>query len=237
MRYGIFSDVHSNLEALETVLSAMSKEKVEKYVCLGDIVGYAANPNECLDRVRQLPAVVVAGNHDSAAIGHPIIEQFDEVPREAVEWTATQLTEQNKAWIRTLPFVAQEGIATLVHGSLVEPEEFNYIYKRSEIEINFRLMKTPLCFIGHSHHPWIMEEGAPVAVSQMTCQGGKKYLVNVGSVGQPRDGDNRASFCIWDSADRRIELKRVAYDFQTTQQRILSAGLPAKFAERLAAGR
>lgn len=226
MRYGLFSDVHSNLEALQAVLAAMEMEKVEKYLCLGDVIGYAANPNECLNQIRQLPLIAVAGNHDLAAVGHPIIDELHNAAREAVEWTIPQLTEENKAWIRTLPLVAQEGEATLVHGSLVDPEKFHYILSQEEIAANLDLMQTLLCFVGHSHHPWMMEEGA-----------GKKCLINVGSVGQPRDGDNRASFCVWDSETRRIQLKRIAYDIESVQRKILAAGLPSQFAERLEVGK
>ncbi len=237
MRYGLFSDVHSNLEALEAVLQSLAKEKVQKYICVGDVIGYAANPNECLNRVRQLPAVAVAGNHDLAAVGHPILYELYDAAREAAEWTAAQLTEENKSWICQLPLVAKEGQATLVHGSLFEPEEFHYIHEPYEIEQNFSLMETSLCFIGHSHFPWIMEEGRPQAVSEITYKEGKKFLINVGSAGQPRDGDARVSFSIWDSDQRRIELKRVEYDYKTTQRKILEAELPAWFAERLETGK
>lgn len=237
MRYGLFSDVHSNLEALQAVLTAMTKERIEKFLCLGDIIGYAANPNECLNRVRQLPAVAVAGNHDLAAVGHPILHELYDAAREAAEWTAAQLTEENKSWIGQLPLVAKEGDATLVHGSLVEPEEFHYIFEPAEIQANFSLMRSPLCFVGHSHYPWILEEGERFEVREVTCQEGKKYLINVGSVGQPRDGDNRASFCLWDTDQKRIELKRVSYDISAVQQKILTAGLPQQFAERLEDGR
>ncbi|MBI1976815.1 MAG: metallophosphoesterase family protein [Candidatus Omnitrophica bacterium] len=243
MRYGLFSDVHSNLEALQAVLTAMTKERVEKFFCLGDTIGYAANPNECLDLVRQLPAVAVAGNHDLAAVGHPILYELYDDAREAAEWTACHLTEENKNWIQGLPLVAQEEDATLVHGSLFEPEKFHYTDNPSKIEQNFSLMQTPFCFIGHSHFPWIIEETvgaglkpAPTIVNQIIYRQGKKYLVNVGSVGQPRDGDVRASFCVWDSDRGRIELKRVEYDYKTTQRKILEAGLPARFAEKLETG-
>ena len=236
MRYGLFSDVHSNLEALEVVLHALAKEKVQKYICVGDIIGYAANPNECLNRVRCLPAVVVVGNHDLAAVGHPVLYELYDVAREAAEWTAPQLTEENKAWIRSLPLVARQEEATLVHGSLFEPEVFHYIHEPSEIEQNFSLMETQLCFIGHSHFPWIIEEGTPTAVREITYHQEKRYLVNVGSVGQPRDGDPRASFCVWDTTARRIELKRIEYDYKVTQRKILEAGLPIRFADRLEVG-
>lgn len=237
MRYGLFSDVHSNLEALQAVLAAMEMEKVEKYLCLGDVIGYAANPNECLNRVRRLSAVVVAGNHDLAVVGHPILYELYDAAREAAEWTVAQLTEENKSWMGQLPLVAKEGQAALVHGSLFEPEAFHYIVNPSEIEQNFSLMETPLCFIGHSHFPWIMEECRPRAVSEITYKGGRKYLINVGSAGQPRDGDPRASFCVWDSEEHRIELKRVEYDYRITQRKILAVGLPSRFAERLEVGK
>ena len=236
MRYGLFSDVHSNLEALEAVLAAMAKERIEKFLSLGDTIGYAANPNECLNLVRQLPAVTVAGNHDLSAAGHPILYELYDEAREAAEWTAAQLTQESKNWIRSLPLVTREGDATLVHGSLVEPEKFLYTDKLSEIEQNFSLMETPFCFIGHSHFPWMMEEGAETAVTKITCRTGKKYMVNVGSVGQPRDGDPRASYCVWDSDQRRIELKRIEYDYKPTQRKILEAGLPSRFAKKLETG-
>ena len=236
MRYGVFSDVHSNLEALEAVLSAMASEGIEKYLCLGDTVGYAANPNECLDRIRRLPVVVVAGNHDLAAIGHPIREKLYPLPRLAAEWTSYQLREEHKAWLATLPLVTQIESATMVHSSLEEPEEFYYITNNLEMLKTFYLMTTPLCFIGHSHFPWIMEEGARFTVSEMVYSSIKKYLINVGSVGQPRDGDNRASFCIWDSDEKQITLKRISYDIKRAQEKILATALPRRFAERLEAG-
>ena len=237
MRYGVFSDVHSNLEALKAVLFAMAEEKVERYICLGDSVSYAAQPNECLTLIRQLPLTTVAGNHDLSAIGDPIMEWLNEPARISAEWSGSQLTEEHKTWIRTLTLVTQEQSATLVHGSLVEPEKFNYLFNFSEISANFALMQTPLCFVGHSHFPWIVEEGDRFAVREISYERGKKYLINVGSVGQPRDGDNRASFCIWDSQLHRIELKRICYDIETAQKKIKAAGLPLRFAERLAVGR
>jgi putative phosphoesterase len=241
MRYGIFSDVHSNLPALEAVLKAYAQEKIDQYVCAGDMVGYAAEPRECLSRVRDLNPLMVAGNHDWASTGKFSSEYFNPIARQAVEWTAGRLGGEDKRFIDSLRLKVSSNDFVMVHGTLDNAQDFNYLFDRLDAQLNFDLMDAPICVVGHTHIPGIFVEEAqkisytndyPVEISPQ-----KKYIINVGSVGQPRDTDWRASYCVLDSSSRTVEIKRVEYDVKEAQKRIIAAGLPHFLAERLFIGR
>ncbi|QSH41948.1 metallophosphoesterase family protein [Lentisphaerota bacterium ZTH] len=268
-KYAILSDIHANLEALSVVLEKCREVEVEKYVCLGDIVGYNADPSECLEVVRALdPAAVVKGNHDEhASIASEEMEGFNPHARKAVIWTKEQLNDEQREWLANLPYRAtvQGTNITIVHATLDSPENWGYIFDAHHAADNFTYQFTQLCFCGHSHVPiafckkpissmtekpideipnWAYspEEGVfprNVEVADeltVSVQTGFKYLFNVGSVGQPRNRDPRASFAVYDSVERRVTRYRLPYDIAAAQRKILSAGLPERLALRLETG-
>ena len=240
MRYGILSDIHSNLEALRAVLDLCNEEGIEDFLCLGDIVGYGANPKECLHIVRGLKMVYVAGNHDWAVSGRLNPMYFNPVAKEAVYWTQKQLSSEEIDFLKRLQLVFKNDDFILTHGTLSEPERFYYMMYLSQVIETFRLMDRNLCFIGHSHAPQIIiqqgEEGRPSDTLKIKVKPGYKYIINAGSVGQPRDGNPMAAYCIYDTDSRVIEIKRTPYDIKSAREKILKAGLPVSLAERLAVG-
>ena len=243
MRYGIFSDVHGNLEALETVLSLFEKEGVEEYLCAGDIVGYGAEPRECIAKIRSLGVKGVGGNHDWACVGMFPVEDFNPFAREAILWTRNVLGAEEFSFLKSLRDICTFGDITLVHGSLDSPEEFRYIFDVESAIPTLELLQTRVCFVGHSHLPMIISRSAEGTIAHHH-DGGKvkmekdhRYLVNVGSVGQPRDGDPRAACAIFDSDTSFVAIKRVPYDIVSAQKKIIQAGLPPFLAARLSEGR
>ncbi|MBZ0266549.1 metallophosphatase family protein [bacterium] len=236
----VISDIHGNLEALEAVLEDAGRESVDRIVCLGDVVGYGANPNECLDRVRTEAAAVVLGNHDAAAVNLELAEGFNEVARTAIRWTFETLREDNREALRTLPMFYVEGGARYVHASPDEPEAWHYVQTEEEAWISLEACPEPICFIGHSHVPFrvLVRGGRMQALdtSVLELKPDDRVLVNVGSVGQPRDGDWRASYAIFDEKAGRIVARRVEYDIERATTKIREAGLPEVLAARLAVG-
>ncbi len=242
MRYGVISDIHGNLEALEAVLGSLDKESIDKYLCLGDIVGYGANPAECIKNVRALDCEMsVAGNHEWGVLGFLDLGYFNEQAAAAIEWTENMITGSDADYLKTFRLSESAGNVTLVHGSLDEPKEFFYIFDANDTDKTFKALKTAICFVGHSHVPGIfLSDGArPVRVKGTESKTEKniKYVVNVGSVGQPRDGNPKAAYVVYDDEPGTIEIKRVSYDIRTAQKKIISAGLPAELAARLQEGR
>jgi predicted phosphodiesterase len=240
MRYAIISDIHSNAAALEAVLSDIEKMRVGRTVCLGDSVGYGAEPGMCIAKVRELGSEVVLGNHDSAAVGDTPIEYFNLYAKEAVLWTAGRLADDEKDYINSLPLRVDVGDFTIVHSSLAEPKQWGYVMDLLSARDCFRFLRKKLCFIGHSHLPVIFQEKEKITYSmdgEVGIEDGARYIINVGSVGQPRDGDPRASYGIYDAEEKRVEIRRVQYDVKVTQENILAAGLPAFLAFRLGIGR
>lgn len=240
MKYGIISDIHSNLEALEAVLEALAERGVERYVCCGDIVGYGADPVACLERVRALGCPVVMGNHDAAVAGRTGTEDFNQNARRAVEWTRERLPQEWLDYLASLPLTAEVGPFHVVHATLNCPGEWRYLMTTYEAKINLDIMTLPLCVFGHSHVP-ILFRRAEGQISfgsevEFTLEEGVQYLVNVGSVGQPRDGDPRAAAAVFDEESGRFELLRVPYDIDTARVKIVSAGLPPALAARLVTG-
>jgi diadenosine tetraphosphatase ApaH/serine/threonine PP2A family protein phosphatase len=246
MRYLILSDVHANLEALDAVLAAEPPEAYDAVLVLGDLVGYGPDPNEVVDRIRQLGPRAVRGNHDKVACGLDSAESFNPRARRAAEWTHDALTPASSAFLRALPsgpLAVDDGVE-ICHGAPFD-EDF-YLYEEREIRRSFRAMRRRVCLFGHTHVPvvWSSTSHGLDLLSPgdrtetvLRLESDVSYLMNPGSVGQPRDGDPRAAYARLDTETGTIVLRRVPYALDTTQQKILSAGLPAALATRLARGR
>lgn len=240
MRYAFFGDIHGNLEALTEVLAAVDGADIDEIYCMGDIVGYGANPEECLDLIRTRNIRTVAGNHDHAAIGRLDISYFNQFARKAAIWTQQHLSDDAKTWIYELPLLIQTERFTLVHGSLHAPDMFNYVQTMRDAEYNFQACQTPLLFLGHSHQPLAFFNTQPMTYTldeEIPVDTPVKMIVNVGSVGQPRDEDPRSCFAVYDSDKALVTLHRVEYDIETVAEKILAAGLPEPLALRLRLGK
>jgi diadenosine tetraphosphatase ApaH/serine/threonine PP2A family protein phosphatase len=237
MRLAIVSDVHGNLEALQTVLADIDARKPDAIACLGDFVGYGAAPNECIDILRPRIEIAVAGNHDLAACGRIRLGYFNPDAAHAARWTTEALTPANLEYLRELPFsVAWRGVR-LVHSSPAEPHEWHYVFSPGDAAFEMEACAEDVCFIGHSHYPGTFElEGSIVRYTRderVEGRPGRRYLVNVPSVGQPRDGDRRAGYLMFDDQSLVFEHVRLEYDIPAAMQRIRAAGLPSFLADRL----
>ena len=239
MRFAIFGDIHANLEALTAVLADAEKHEVTHYVCLGDVVGYNANPRECLEIVRNLDCPVVKGNHDEQASMEDELVGFNPLAEEAINWTRDQLNAEDKQWLRDLKMVRQVRDFTIVHATLDTPHKWGYVFNQLDAAASFNYQHTQLCFYGHTHAPRAYIRDGSVKsqlLDKLTLEPGKKYFINSGSVGQPRDGDWHASYVLYYPDKQLIELRRLEYDIFKAQDKILEAGLPQRLAERLAQG-
>jgi predicted phosphodiesterase len=241
MRWGIFCDVHANYEALEAVLAAFKRERVDRYLFLGDIVGYGAEPAQCIAEIRRLNPVSIAGNHDRVSCDLFDVNYFNPHAKAAVLWTRQHLSVADKDFLKSLELIHKEDDFILVHGSLQDPQSFDYIVDISSAVETFNLLDKRFCFTGHSHIAGIyIKEGERYTYTTETNVGIKdtqSYIVNAGSVGQPRDGNPKASYVVYDSETRQVQIERVAYDIQGAQDKIIKAGLPRILAERLTLGR
>lgn len=241
MRYGIFSDVHSNFEAISAVLAAYQQERIERYLCIGDIVGYATDAHDCIRLIRDLKAQIVAGNHDWGASGKFDLEYFNPNAKETLVWTRKILSPEESDFLSGLPLAHSEENFTLVHGTLDSPEKFYYLNNYDEADRTFTVLEKQICFVGHTHRQGVFVEAENnlfyKSLTRLELEDRKRYIINVGSVGQPRDGDSRACFVIYDSEAKTVELKRLEYNFNVTQNKILKAGLPDFLARRLGEGR
>jgi diadenosine tetraphosphatase ApaH/serine/threonine PP2A family protein phosphatase len=245
MRIGIFSDVHANLEALQAVLSAYQKAQIDRYICLGDIVGYGANPNECCQIVRDLTDLVVLGNHDAACSGRMSTEWFNSAARAAVEKHQHMLDAAHMNWLAQLPYRIEFDDMLLCHGSPYQEEKFPYILDETDVEAIIRHLsiRQPLIFVGHTHQgtAFVFRQRPALRIWEDTRQTiqispDNQYLLNVGSVGQPRDGDWRPSYAILDTETRIFELRRTEYDVDTASAKIARLGFPVMLSERLFLG-
>jgi diadenosine tetraphosphatase ApaH/serine/threonine PP2A family protein phosphatase len=242
MRIGIFSDVHANLEAMTAVLRAFEKERIDRYICLGDTVGYGASPNETCDLVRRTAAFTILGNHDAAVAGRMDYSYYYDAARHALDLHAAQLTLENMAWLRALPYEVREGSLTFCHGSPLNLQEFEYIFATEQaarcLEIWDQL--GDVTFIGHSHlckaFALASDDVHDVIASRFTIRKGYKYIISVGSVGQPRDYDARASYTVFDTNEMAFEFKRVEYDIEGAAKRIFESKLERNFGNRLFIG-
>ena len=244
MRIGIFSDIHANVEALSAVLEAYRRERIDVFYCLGDTVGYGGSPNECADLVREVAKQTILGNHDAAVSGRMDYSYYYEAARHALDAHAAMISEENMEWLKALPYqeMLDEVNVLLCHGSPVRLEEFEYIFAPEQARECLPMWSElgHITLIGHSHlckvfalTPTTVEEMPPIDFS---LEDGKKYIVSVGSVGQPRDYDNRASYTIYDSEEKTFEFKRVGYDIDAAAQKIFAADLERNFGNRLFLG-
>ncbi len=267
-RIAVFGDVHANLEALKAVLADAKKAGVSGFICTGDLVGYGANPSECLEVVKALGCPVVKGNHDEYSATEMSLKDFSLHAMNALIWTREHLSADERRWLNQLPM--QIDLATkdtetenrascsvssgeaggvyfhLVHSSACEPEKWRYIIKPEDAEKVLPRQQPELAFFGHTHLPsWFafnpdsdeFKSAVPVAENRLQLERGWKWLVNPGSIGQPRDGDPRAAYAVFDPNARTVEWRRVEYDVTKTVKKILKAGLPERNAQRLYKGR
>ncbi len=243
MRYTIIADIHANLTAFTAVLDDIKHlGGAEKVWCLGDIVGYGPDPHECIELLHQTNHVCVAGNHDWAAIGKIDTTEFNPDAAAACHWTAQKLSPADIEYLQNLPLVIQENDFTLVHGSPREPI-WEYLTSTSLAEENFAYFKSQFCLVGHSHVPLVFSysEDGTCSASQFSADvglvlGKDRLIINPGGVGQPRDGDPRASYAVYDSETNQVRLHRVPYDIRSTQNRMLKHGLPLNLVTRLSYG-
>jgi len=242
MRYGFFSDVHSNLEALKVVVANFQKEKLDKVFFLGDAVGYGPDPNECTAIINQVADVKLMGNHDYAALGLVETNLFNEYAQKSMEWTKSVLTEKSIKILSHFTMDHRFDQSYLVHSTPKEPQEWNYILDLDDAEENFNFFNKQICLIGHSHFPVIIKKYDERHCflhdeTRTKIEKGFKYIINIGSVGQPRDGSNQACYLIYDTKEKIVTLKRLPYDFKKTQAKMKKRGLPQFLIDRLAVGR
>lgn len=237
MRYAILSDIHSNWEALETALAYLAKEKVHEFWVLGDTVGYGANPNECFAWMMQNAQVSVVGNHELAVVDDKILEWFSSDAHTAAKWTRKNLKKEHHQKIKELNYLQISQFATVAHASPDRPEEFKYLFSFFDARSSFHAFETALCFVGHTHVPSLISEAHEtfqyLKPGRYELARNEHYILNPGSVGQPRDQDPRLSFGIFDDKMWTFEIVRLEYDNQTAAAKIRKAGLPEHLAHRL----
>jgi len=240
LRYAILSDIHGNLDALKAVLSALSSEKIDAYVCLGDIVGYGPQPAECVHEIQKYGCIVVAGNHDFAVSEKLNIGNFNVLAKEAVLWTRAKLSAEDIEFLANLPLEERLEGFHVVHGTLYAPELFDYVQTSYDASLSMARMEAPLCFVGHSHVPVTFVQGQVISYSLgqvVQINPRNKVIVNVGSVGQPRDKDPRACYAVYDTESQTVLIQRTHYDIESVIAKIREAGLPVPLGERLRVGR
>ena len=241
MRYAVLGDVHSNIEALDAVLDALPAARYGAVLCTGDLVGYGGAPRECLQRIRDLaPRVLVGGNHDWAAAGRLGLDYFNQYARDAILWTRTVLSRDDLEYLGAHDALVTDGAVTVSHGTIHDPEAFDYLQSAYDAHLSFAHLTTPYGFVGHSHVPVTFRSGASVTYmmgDEIELGDAAQAVMNVGSVGQPRDEDPRAAFGVFDDATRCLSLRRVEYDVEAAVARIRAAHLPDFLGERLRIGR
>ncbi len=233
----IISDIHANATALHAVLADASTQGVQNFVCLGDVVGYGPDPSECVRLIQELDCITIKGNHDEYVADGYDLTSFNEEATEALLWTRTNLSTAQKSWLASLPYTRRLGRNSLVHASLDEPEKWNYITNRLDASLLLKKQRTLITFCGHTHKPMIFEH-TPETTQKLdelivNITPTSKYLINVGSVGQPRDGDMRASYVIFNRIAKTVEFRRVDYELSITVDRIRNSSLPNSLAKRL----
>ncbi|MCX7826605.1 MAG: metallophosphoesterase family protein [Verrucomicrobiae bacterium] len=247
MKLGILGDIHGNLEALQTVLADAKEEGINQFVSVGDLVGYGPNPKECLEVIRdELKCPCVKGNHDELASQDVSTMSFNPIAAEAITWTRNQLDEDHKKYLRGLPMRRLLGDYELVHATLDMPKSWGYVFDRLAAASSMNYQNTPVCFFGHTHVPMVfVKEGltreSPVRLernwSSLELKPGWRYFINVGSIGQPRDGNPKCAYVIFDMEKQVVTIKRLDYDIAAVQYKIRQAGLPEKLATRLEHGK
>ncbi|MGB4312170.1 MAG: metallophosphoesterase family protein [Natronincolaceae bacterium] len=249
MKIGLISDIHGNLEALETVLECLSaKEKVDKIIVLGDIVGYMANPNECVELTKNYDCI--QGNHDYTVVYEEDLDWFNPIAKEALIWTINKLTDTNKNILKNLPLtkIYERENFTISHGTLNDPERFFYMDRSFEAQESFNLMETQLLFIGHTHVPQyfiLNEDNTPADIETVSdinykqaiqLQKNRKYIFNIGSVGQPRDRNYKSCFVIYDTDEKTVKYIRLPYNVRVTARKIKKNQLPKFLYKRILIG-
>jgi predicted phosphodiesterase len=238
MLIAIIADIHANLEALQTCLKKIDEIKPDKVICLGDLVDYCAQPNECVELVKERADANLLGNHDAAQFEYSIAEGFSEFAYVSSVHTRDVIKKEYVEYFKSLPYFYSFQDMLYVHGSPDKPEEFRYVLNATDAQASFSALNEKVCFIGHSHHPVIFEDSkAGVRMTDASLINSQnRYIINVGSVGQPRDGDHRLCFGLFDSDKFKFEHVRLDYPAEITSKKILQEGLPAFLGERLLMG-
>lgn len=246
-RIAILGDIHANLEALNAVIDDARAQSVSSFYCVGDVVGYNANPLECAKIIRSICAATVCGNHDFYCSHDRSLDDFQPNAAAAVAWTRRQLDAETAKWLGELPMSKTffPSSFSLVHGTMDMPELWGYVFDIFDADAHFTYQPTPICFHGHTHVPAVFEKsgtkveryGAPAPGTRVSLAFGRKYFINTGSVGQPRDGIPKASYLIYEPRSRIFEFRRVEFDVETAAEKIRLAGLPSRLADRLLAGK
>ncbi|MCD6531320.1 metallophosphoesterase family protein [bacterium] len=245
MRIGFLSDIHANLEACEVALPVLRQEDVDRIYCLGDLVGYGADPGRCVDLVLGECNGAVAGNHDWASVGKTDILYFNLFGRKAILWTAKVLAPHHKSQLSSLPLFISDSEWCAVHSTPEEPSQWNYIFTPAQALRQFQHFAERICFVGHSHSPAIFDDTGgmkSIVVPRdessvvVRLRPDRRYIVNVGSVGQPRDGDPRGAVAVFDTGQNTVKFIRFEYPIAEAQRKIIEAGLPEFLADRLERG-
>ncbi|HXA45797.1 MAG TPA: metallophosphoesterase family protein [Candidatus Angelobacter sp.] len=240
MKYAIIADIHGNIDAFQVALEDIRAQNATHIVCLGDVVGYNARPKECLQIVRDMGIPCVKGNHDEYCSSEEHLEGFNPHAADAVHWTRNQLNDEDKKWLRELKYSRMAANFTMVHATLDAPERWGYVFDKLAAAASFPYQTTQMCFFGHTHVPVAFMRDTVVrggTYSKFKIDPAKKYFINVGAIGQPRDNNPKAAYVIYDMDACTIELRRLDYDIAAAQAKIREAGLPERLAERLAYGR
>jgi len=241
MKIAFISDIHANLEALESVLRDIEKQGAEKIHFLGDAVGYGCNPNECVKLIEKHCDIKLLGNHDYAAMGLESTEHFNHLAQASIEWTQEKLKDKTIRILSDFDMEADFIDYYMVHSSPSEPEKWLYILNAEQAAQNFSFFTQSVCFVGHSHYPTVFISDGHGNVRErpgesMICEPGARYIINIGSVGQPRDNDPRSSYLIADTDENKMSFRRVEYDIKKTQNKMKKASLPGFLIERLSSG-
>ena len=242
MRMALISDIHANLEALDAVLEHIDNQNIEIIHCLGDVIGYGPDPTACIEIIADRCKLKLLGNHEYVALGLIDNEKMNPVAKTSAEWTQDQLSDRDISMIADYDMDNEiEGIH-FVHASPFEPDKWHYLLNMGEAKHAFTFMDNPICFFGHTHLPMVFSEESDGTIRQRSGMNFKlskdtKYLVNVGSVGQPRDDDSRAAYGIYDTSSCKVEFHRVEYDIKKAQNKMIKAKIPEMLIERLELGR
>ena len=240
MKFAIMADVHANLEAFQAVLEDSKEQRCTHYAFLGDFVGYCADPKACIDIVRAMNAPCVKGEHDDYGATEILMDGYPPIVAKAVEWTRKQLSVDDRDWLRQLPLVRTVEDFTIVHATLHTPEQWGFVFNAFAAASSLAYQSTSVCFFGHTHQPMAFVSDGSLrggTYTKFETEPRRKYFVNVGSVGHPRDGDPRTGYVIYDMDESTIALRRLDYDIPRAQKKIIDAGLPPRMVERLAMGK
>jgi diadenosine tetraphosphatase ApaH/serine/threonine PP2A family protein phosphatase len=241
LRTAVFGDIHANIEAFDAVLADMKQNEVTRFLCTGDVVGYGADPSACIRRLRTLNALTVKGNHDEYSVGNFIPANVTPIARETILWTRNRLTASESNWLERLPMILRDGETGIAHSTFEPAQDWPYIFTIQDAGPSLRLQSVPLAFFGHTHQPVVFIQTPTGLIFQkrftrMRIKNDCRYLINPGSVGQPRDRNSRAAYVIYDSVQQEVILRRIAYNIESTVEKIIKNGLPAFSARRLTDG-